>query len=440
MCEIAVYDPAELDTEGAFDLAFDMFQSNNDGLGALAVYKNDEQFEYEPFAQAEPSWGEFMNFLLDREDDAWRVILHARLSTTGADNDQNTHPLEVGEGADFDWVVHNGVVSNHPEIKAQAEQAGHSYATDVDSESIAHCVGELPESIEDIDTDNEYHLQGRLNYILCNEDGIFVHNTGKYEWSEDFKMLRCYRRLDFEDTSEDIKWMILRPDGDVSTIEKQRSSSVTVQGTRSGGYWSRGNFPNGDDEQTHFQEEGSSEVIIGEDDVSDDVGTLFNEDGELIAWWEDESEKFTTDYDQYKAEYGGGNDEVEVFGDEIGKSSSPDGRVPERATGMYVGGDGERIDWWAMEEGLVDNGFVQVDTVVMEAEIENHETLFDLPEGEDEEGNACQRKSGGKSSKSKKSESKKSGSGYATVNGVTYTKEDLEIWDGHYGPRPEAAE
>ena len=450
MCEIAVYNPEELSTNDAFDLSFDMYQSNSDGMGALAVYKNDDHFEYEPFAQADPSWAEFMEFLMDKED-AWRIILHARLSTTGADNDTNTHPLEVGEGADFDWVIHNGVVTNHDTIRQNAEENGHTYATEVDSESIAHAVETFPESIDDIDTKYEYRLAGRLNYILCNEDGIFVHNTGKYEWTEDFTMTRCYRRLSFEDATDRIKWMILKPDDTVETVEKDRIQASTTSATRRGSYWA-GAGGNGTtqsrfrSQESEGQSGGSTSEAKPESvsDLPDDLGALFNDQGELIAWWEeDDNEKYTTSYDEYKDQYGKGNeDEVIVYGDELGASHEPDERVPENATGMYISDDGSRIDWWEMGEvdDDVNHGSVTVDEVVLEATIEEHETLFDLPDSEGDSGNGSTKKCSRSSAKQAESSSKKSGNGYATVNGVTYSESDLEMWDGHYGPEPNPAD
>lgn len=247
MCEIFVADNDRIDTANMLLVAADMFESNSDGLGCLAVYREDDYFEYEPFAQATPNWQEFLEFL-QGTDDAFRHVIHARLATLGETTDENTHPLEVGnvpavedyEGPSREpqWVVHNGVVSNHRRIKSDAEQYNHEYNTDVDSESIAHAVGHIPGNLNNRSS-NLYGLRGSLNFMVFSKSGILVHNTGKYELTTDFTMTTCRRQVGFDGATKDIKWMLVRPD-DQQYVEVDRSTttgSYNYSGSRGSTGW-----------------------------------------------------------------------------------------------------------------------------------------------------------------------------------------------------------
>ncbi len=75
---------------------------------------------------------------------------HTRWATHGAPTDKNAHPhLDcAGEIA----VVHNGIIENFQEIKAELEKEGHSFATETDTEVVAHLIekyyeGELVEAV-----------------------------------------------------------------------------------------------------------------------------------------------------------------------------------------------------------------------------------------------------------------------------------------------------
>jgi len=435
-----VYDPEELTTNNAFNIALDMFQSNSDGMGALAVYRNEDEgsFSYEEYAQAIPTWAEFLAFLEDVESEAWRVILHARLSTTGEDNDQNTHPLEVGEGSDFEWVVHNGVVSNHEQLRTAAERAGHEYATDVDSESIAHCVGSLPEDTDDIDERGEYNLQGSLNYILCNEDGIFVKNTGKYEWSDNFTVTTCRRDTSFDGASSSNRWLLVDPEDGVETVTwRDSSNNPNVSGRHSGQHaYYRGNpsASGGWQERAEESEESfqssdndgsvdAGSVNVEEEDLPDDFGAIYAENGDLLAWWDenDPQQKHTTDYEQYKEQYGSDfEDRVTVSSEELGMVIEPDDRVPDHAIGAYVYEEEMTIEWWNMEG---DDGSVDIGEVITESEVVSS-------------GN----RSGGKkledletANKRDSQKKKKSGNESAKQSGAGHSEEAVEMWNGHFG-------
>jgi glutamine---fructose-6-phosphate transaminase (isomerizing) len=64
---------------------------------------------------------------------------HTRWATHGAPNDRNAHPHTDGRVA----VVHNGIIENFAELRAELEAAGVDFTSETDTEVVAHLVGAL---------------------------------------------------------------------------------------------------------------------------------------------------------------------------------------------------------------------------------------------------------------------------------------------------------
>src|ERR1700748_26805 len=65
-------------------------------------------------------------------------IGHTRWATHGKPNENNAHPHAVDGVA----VVHNGIIENYQDLRKELELMGARFATDTDTEVIAHLVSQ----------------------------------------------------------------------------------------------------------------------------------------------------------------------------------------------------------------------------------------------------------------------------------------------------------
>src|SRR2546421_6002162 len=71
---------------------------------------------------------------------------HTRWATHGIPSDRNAHPHLDCHGKIA--VIHNGIIENFARLKSRLEKEGHAFASDTDTECIAHLI--------------EHHFRGNL--------------------------------------------------------------------------------------------------------------------------------------------------------------------------------------------------------------------------------------------------------------------------------------
>jgi len=69
-------------------------------------------------------------------------IAHTRWATHGAPTERNAHPHQDCSGEIA--VVHNGIIENADTLRTRLERGGHEFASDTDTETLAHLIEEAP--------------------------------------------------------------------------------------------------------------------------------------------------------------------------------------------------------------------------------------------------------------------------------------------------------
>jgi glucosamine--fructose-6-phosphate aminotransferase (isomerizing) len=93
---------------------------------------------------------------------------HTRWATHGAPTDSNAHPHLDNAGRFA--VVHNGIIENHGELRAELEEAGVEFASDTDTEVVAHLIarqgGDLTDALRAVCR----RLDGAFTLVVVDRD------------------------------------------------------------------------------------------------------------------------------------------------------------------------------------------------------------------------------------------------------------------------------
>ena len=100
------------------------------------------------------------------ELDAATGIAHTRWATHGIPNEVNAHPHS--DCKKNIAIVHNGIIENYKDLRAQLKKEGHTFSSETDSEVIAHLVEKYYEN--DLRTavlEALKHIRGTYGLIVC---------------------------------------------------------------------------------------------------------------------------------------------------------------------------------------------------------------------------------------------------------------------------------
>ncbi len=97
------------------------------------------------------------------------VIGHTRWATHGVPSERNAHP-HVSQTGRF-AIVHNGIIENYSTLKSQLREKGFQFASDTDSEVIAHLIeyfydGDLVEAVKKTLS----KLEGAYSFLVISTD------------------------------------------------------------------------------------------------------------------------------------------------------------------------------------------------------------------------------------------------------------------------------
>ncbi len=102
-------------------------------------------------------------------------IGHTRWATHGGVNEANAHPHLSSAGKIA--IVHNGIIENYEELKAECGQRGYIFKSETDSEVIANllqCNRDLGMTVEESVSETLHALKGRYAFVALMDDGTLV--------------------------------------------------------------------------------------------------------------------------------------------------------------------------------------------------------------------------------------------------------------------------
>ncbi|BDM67085.1 glutamine--fructose-6-phosphate aminotransferase [isomerizing] [Streptomyces nigrescens] len=160
-------------------------------------------------------------------------IAHTRWATHGAPTDDNAHPHLDAEGKIA--VVHNGIIDNAAELRARLTADGVVFASETDTEVLAHLIGRSPaETLEEKVREALRHIEGTYGIAVLHSDftdrivvarngSPVVLGIGEHEMfvSSDVAALVSHTRQ-----------VVTLDDGEMATLKADDYRTYTTEGSR----------------------------------------------------------------------------------------------------------------------------------------------------------------------------------------------------------------
>ena len=94
---------------------------------------------------------------------------HTRWATHGSVTEANAHPLVACD--DGLAIVLNGIVENYRELKARLQEAGHTFTSETDAETVAHLIeGHYDGDLTDAVVKTFRELEGHFTFVVIHRD------------------------------------------------------------------------------------------------------------------------------------------------------------------------------------------------------------------------------------------------------------------------------
>lgn len=156
---------------------------------------------------------------------------HTRWATHGRPTQINAHPHRDSSGRIV--VVHNGIIENFRELRHQLESEGHKFASDTDSEVVAHLVakyykGQLAEAVRRAvrDLDGTYalgvmHVEHPETLVGARKDSPLIVGLGKNE---------AFLASDATAIIEHTQEVVFLEDGEIAEIGRNTLKVIDLDG------------------------------------------------------------------------------------------------------------------------------------------------------------------------------------------------------------------
>ncbi len=181
-------------------------------------------------------------------------IAHTRWATHGMPAERNAHPHMSGERV---AVVHNGIIENHAELRAELEENGFVFTSDTDTEVIAHLLASMLNQGMDLLDAVRYtikRLVGAYALVVMSPDDserlvvaragsplvVGVSDQGNYVASDVFALLPVTRHFMFLDEGDlaevRLDGITVYDENGIEVVREVRESMVTSTEADKGPY------------------------------------------------------------------------------------------------------------------------------------------------------------------------------------------------------------